>query len=380
MKKSCVFLLMVITLCALNFFTGCQEKQAAADPEKPALKSKTPATAALDADEEADTESDAPAGNKKGTPNIVFENVIADMGKMEPGEYYDLEFPFTNRGNGELIIDKTHATCGCTIPKLDKKNYTPGESGVIKVRYHAQKSAGKVNKAIDVYTNEPKRNTHKLNIAGYVELTVAVDPKVLHLSLKKPNAAAPQITVKSLKNEPFSISEIRDYNKTITFDFDPTKKATEFVLTPKIDMDKLKEKPNGALVIKTLTPAASQLSISYEAPEIVEISRPRIILQGAHPGEVEEKEIWITSNYGDNFEIESMTSRNNIIEAVSQEKVGNKIKLIVKITPPDPAEISRRHFTDMLDLKIKIDDDIMTQTISCNGWYGADVASAMTTK
>ena len=104
---------------------------------------------------------------------------------MEPNKYYNTQFKFTNMGDSELIIEKVHATCGCTVPTLKKKNYEPGESGTIQVRYHAQKSAGPVNKSITVYSNNQADPTTQLHLKGSVELTVDVEPKVLSVVLEK---------------------------------------------------------------------------------------------------------------------------------------------------------------------------------------------------
>lgn len=372
MKKSRIFLITLFVLFALNFFAGCQEDKAVA-AEKPIVAEKTAIeadTAAMPAVAKADVPAKSIPG---GTPKIVFDSVTANLGKMEPGQYYNAEFTFTNRGTGELIIEKTHATCGCTVPQLDKKNYAPGESGTIKVRYHAQKSAGKVNKGIDVYTNEEKRNTQKLTLAGYVELTVTVEPATLQLSLKEENGGAKPITVRSTNNKPFSISEIRDYNKALSVGIDPAKKATEFTFTPVVDMEKLKAKPSGVISIKTLTPAVNQLNVSYAAPPLIDISRPRIIIQGATPGQSEDKEVWITSNYGDDFEIKSIVSRNHMMEVASQEKIDNRVKLIVKVTPPLQEDIKKRHFTDVLDIQF---GDGETATITCTGWFDAQITSS----
>ena|GEM_PF-2703783 len=42
-------------------------------------------------------------------------------------------------GNGDVMLKITgvKAACGCTVVQLDKREYAPGESGVIKVTYTA---------------------------------------------------------------------------------------------------------------------------------------------------------------------------------------------------------------------------------------------------
>ena len=361
-----LFRTIVITaaVCSISMLIGCQEaekKQAKTEPV-PTPKISQPVVKKVVKPAVPEPEYKAREG---GQPKIVFEKTVYDLGKMVPNKYYDLEFVFTNKGDRELLIERTHAPCGCTVPKLDKKLYAPGETGIIKVRYLAQKSAGKVSKSVEVYSNDRTNAFVKCLLQGVVELSATVEPKMLKLSLKAENAGMQPIIIKSTTDKPISISSIKDVSGTMTFDFDPAAKATEFKLTATVDMEKLKKKPNGSIIIIARTPEANQLSLSYSTPRMFEVSRPRIIIQGAVAEQSQEKDVWITSNYDDNLEIESITSQKNHMEVIGQEKHGNRIKLTLKITPPVP-EGTRRYFTDRIDVKILNSEAI---SIHCSGWY-----------
>ena len=69
----------------------------------------------------------------KVEPNIFFEKTVCDLGEVGQGTKNECEFRFTNTGRGLLKIDKISRTCGCTVFGLDKKQYPPNETGVIKV-------------------------------------------------------------------------------------------------------------------------------------------------------------------------------------------------------------------------------------------------------
>ena len=102
-------------------------------------------------------------------PQILFEQVVCDLGQVGVGTGNLCEFRFGNgagylrsnqgsrvtegrvnssggfgashgaAGTGDemLKITGVKATCGCTVVQLDKRDYAPGESGVIKVTYTA---------------------------------------------------------------------------------------------------------------------------------------------------------------------------------------------------------------------------------------------------
>jgi hypothetical protein len=373
-------LLTSAIVCSFSLLTGCQDStkseptpepiiESVQTQEKvpPAIDKTTPkVNKTVTATKPKETiKKTVKAAETKGAPKIVFEKTSHNFGVMVPNKYYDAEYKFTNAGNRELVITRTNATCGCTVPKLEKKNYAPGESGVIKVKYHAQKNAGSVTKNIQVYTNDPVTRMVKCYIRGSVEVAVAVEPKTLKFSLKEENAGAVPIVVKSTTGKPFSISQVKDGAGAISFDFDPTQQATEFTLIPKVDLEKLKKRLVGSILITANTPDINQLSLTYSTPPLFEVSRPNIIIQNADPAKPQEKEIWITSNYADKLQIDSITSVKNYMKVLKQESHGNRIKLTIQITPPIP-EGKKRHFTDKLEIKIT---DSEALSVRCSGWY-----------
>jgi hypothetical protein len=76
---------------------------------------------------------------EKFLPRITFEKTVCDLGDVGQGTKNTCEFRFTNTGRGLLKIGKISRTCGCTVFQLDKKEYPPNETGVIKVIYTSGK-------------------------------------------------------------------------------------------------------------------------------------------------------------------------------------------------------------------------------------------------
>jgi hypothetical protein len=73
------------------------------------------------------------------SPRISFIKTVYYLGDVGQGTKNTCEFRFTNTGRGLLKIGQISRTCGCTVFHLDKKQYPPNESGVIKVIYTAGK-------------------------------------------------------------------------------------------------------------------------------------------------------------------------------------------------------------------------------------------------
>ncbi|MRS03712.1 DUF1573 domain-containing protein, partial [bacterium] len=68
-----------------------------------------------------------------GTAVLTFSAPEHNFGKVKAGEKVGCIFSYTNTGDADLVIASASASCGCTVPKFDKKPVPPGASGTIEV-------------------------------------------------------------------------------------------------------------------------------------------------------------------------------------------------------------------------------------------------------
>lgn len=105
---------------------------------------------------------------KQSKGEISFEEKIHDFGNIkENGGPVSVEFPFTNTGNGNLLIYEARAECGCTTPEYPQAPISPGKTGTIKVTYNPLGRPGAFDKVITVKTNG-KPAKMRLKIRGTV--------------------------------------------------------------------------------------------------------------------------------------------------------------------------------------------------------------------
>ncbi len=102
---------------------------------------------------------------------IKFKETIIDFGESESGKVIDVQFEFENLGDEMLLIKNVSTSCGCTAAKLEKKEYQPGEKGVIPVKFFTQGYTGKVSKTITVSTNDKDNIYTRLRLDGNLKLT-----------------------------------------------------------------------------------------------------------------------------------------------------------------------------------------------------------------
>jgi hypothetical protein len=101
---------------------------------------------------------------------ITFEKTELDFGELESGKVVDMEYKFKNNGDDTLIIKNISSSCGCTVTKVEKKEYKPGEEGTIPVKFFSRGYNGKIVKTITVSTNDPDNVYTRLKVMGNVVL------------------------------------------------------------------------------------------------------------------------------------------------------------------------------------------------------------------
>lgn len=348
------FILINLIICVLALGFGCRQQV-----EMP--QGAAPVTAAEPPKEVK------PVEVNETVPKIVFEKVVDDLNEIGPGTRTASEFKFTNAGKGVLRITEVTECCGCTSngSELTKKGYAPGESGVLRVECRSGVQPGTLRRQVTVNSNDKASPRVGLTIKAVIEQRVSYQPDRLNLLLKKEDANCPSITLAGLDGKPFAIKQFKSTGDCITADVDSSVEATKFVLQPKVDVEKLRKGMSGFIEISLTHPECGTITIPFTALSPFEVNPPQIILFNAEPQKPMERDLWVLSNYGEEFEIESASSQNNMIKVLNQQKIHNGYQLKLQITPP-AAETSQRLFTDMLSVSIKGGDKL---TIACRGFY-----------
>jgi hypothetical protein len=382
--------LVFVIGCVLLFQICCQEQLEGTKASKPALtesksalaepKPQNPTSAAEPLprkQEPAKAEpvtgtSKPPQANpslakksQKPGPEITFESLIHDYGEIGAGTRNTCEFKFKNTGDALLKISKVDAPCGCTVPKLAKKEYTPGESGILTVIYQSGNSAGSATKRLYVNSNDKAKPRVGLTIKAQVVMKVEHKPQRLNLLLKGKNAGCPDITLISRDKRPFSITRFKSTGDSITADFDASVKAATFVLKPKIDMEKLKKGLRGQVEISLTHPECKKVTIIFDTLAEFKVDPRVVYVRDAEPQKPVTKKVWIFSNYNEDVEVETASSRKGTIKVLTQEKVRNGYQFELQITPP-AAETKTRVFTDVFSVKLKGGQLLQ---ITCYGIY-----------
>src|SRR4030042_6722694 len=340
MKGKCLLVLAAIISVSFLLLTGGQEQAKVPAESKVVLTSP-------EAQQTAETvQTVAPSPG----PTITLEKVTHDFGEIGPGLKKSCEFKFTNTGDSLLVITKVEGCCGVTT-KLENIQYNLGESGIITIEYNASTTAGLMSRQLYVLSNDKTNPRVPLTIKARIVPKISFEPRGLKLLLKDEQVECPEITITSLDGKPFAIKDFKSTGDCMTFDFDPNKQATKFVLKHKIDMEKLRGNLNGVINISLTHPEGDTVTILYNALPRLQITPPQLIAFNAEPGQPIFRKIWVFNNYEEKFEIESASSEKGIIKVQSQDPINNGYQFMLEITPP--GNEGETMFTDVFHVNIK---------------------------
>jgi len=174
------------------------------------------------------------AARQKATGQIGFERMEWDFGQVKRGEKLNYEFKFTNKGQGVLVLQGVHASCGCTAVEMEKgKEYKPGEGGVIKVGFDTTDFLGRVAKGITVMTNERHLPDRTLTLRGIVVAEFEIDPPLVDFGDVYAREGSTQVvTIRPTVASGFAIERVR-YNQDY-LDVGYAKDGGRWVLTVKL--------------------------------------------------------------------------------------------------------------------------------------------------
>lgn len=91
------------------------------------------------------------------TAKFEIKDKTFNFGDIAEGEIVTHTFHFKNTGKKSLVILNVESSCGCTIPKYDKKPIPPGGEGKIEVEFNSSGRYGKQYKVINIFANVPQK-------------------------------------------------------------------------------------------------------------------------------------------------------------------------------------------------------------------------------
>lgn len=157
---------------------------------------------------------------------LKVKNSTVNFGKIDQGQVAELQFQFENAGDSLLVIKGVIPACGCTSVGLKKREYKPGETGVIPVKFNSKGFNGRITKAVTIHSNDDKNPNLRVLLTGDVIVknhpipefeTDAVDfgaikvGKTYQKKISFKNAGTVTLEIADLFHKPEIIPEFSNY-------------------------------------------------------------------------------------------------------------------------------------------------------------------------
>lgn len=138
---------------------------------------------------------DSSGGGKPGkAPRVLVDERMRDLGTVYAGDRLEVTWTLKNAGSADLIIDRTTASCGCTIVKLTDadKIIPPGGAITLHAQFDSTGRKGEQVKSVTVYTNDSLEPQTELSFrANVLNLYYMVPSGRVNLRALRPGQTAP---------------------------------------------------------------------------------------------------------------------------------------------------------------------------------------------
>lgn len=199
-----ILALAALALAPVASIALAQDPHVAPTPPAPSAVTATPAQAPV-----GPTVQPVPA-----QPHALPDALKLDQTKFDWGDISDTEpvehvFTFTNVSDKEITI-AVAASCGCTVPTLEKTTYKPGENGKVTARFDPHSRQGAQTKTLTFTVTNPQGvfNQQIATLTANVKALVVFDPPKMFLSeVDHMSGQKTKLTVKGRK-EGFTVSSV----------------------------------------------------------------------------------------------------------------------------------------------------------------------------
>jgi hypothetical protein len=169
-------------------------------------------------------------------------------------------FTFKNTGPSPVRLAQVTSSCGCTVPKLEKDLYAPGETGEIRAKFTVGSRQGRQESAVTVLSDDPAAQRTVLKL--HIDIPTAVDirPRVIYWTVnEEPTAKAMEVKVHpSLK---VAFKEVRALTEGFFAEIKPGSDANTWLVEIRPQDTQNRRRATFELITEAPVPGAGPLTV-----------------------------------------------------------------------------------------------------------------------
>lgn len=105
----------------------------------------------------------------KKAPRLQLSQSTFDFGHIQQNQQTTREITVTNLGQSVLELRAVQGNCSCIVTAADKKILKTGQSTAIKISFDPQDRKGTQQKAVTIYSNDPKEPVQRITFTAYAD-------------------------------------------------------------------------------------------------------------------------------------------------------------------------------------------------------------------
>ena len=102
-------------------------------------------------------------------PQMRLADYSFDFGKLKSNSTVVKEVTVTNTGKKELSLKSLQGNCTCITATAGKTTLKPGDNTTVKIAFEPQDRSGTQQKAVTIYSNDPKNPVQRVTFTAYVD-------------------------------------------------------------------------------------------------------------------------------------------------------------------------------------------------------------------
>lgn len=102
-------------------------------------------------------------------PALVADKYEINFGRAKKDQNVENTVLLQNKGKKNLELRYVQTNCSCVVASADKQVLKPGEVATLTVKFITEGRGGTQNKAITMYSNDPRNPVQRITVTGFVE-------------------------------------------------------------------------------------------------------------------------------------------------------------------------------------------------------------------
>ena len=276
-------------------------------------------------------------------PLISLPQPVHEFESVIEGSKVEHDFILQNKGGASLNINRIVSGCGCTAVAPINEPIAPGEETTVKVTFDTLGMAGKQNKSVRIYSNDPDNPISVVTIKGHVDRPVIVEPRNIFFKdviRGKTDRLEREVKVKLGNVQGVRIAAVKTFSKHLSIeDLSGNDKEKKFkvVVDGNLPMGDFRDR-----VIVTLSGAAKSsvnIPVYANVKGNLQLSPPTLsfgIISGDTPL---VRKVRVENNSDKAYVLKEVRSSNPALSAKIEELTAGKSYLVeVKL---DPAKVTQ---------------------------------------